>query len=104
MLTNCPWRDVPDSKVHGDIMGPIWGPQDPGGPHVGPMNLAIWGGYDFKCVNFKHSLGVTILNIQTNITLGWMPVDLFDGQCIGSDDGLVPTGNKPLHEPILTQI
>ena len=24
-------------------MGPIWGRQDPGGPHVGPMNLAIWG-------------------------------------------------------------
>ena len=24
-------------------MGPIWGRQDPGGPHVGPMNHAIWG-------------------------------------------------------------
>ena len=23
-------------------MGPTWGRQDPGGPHVGPMNLAIW--------------------------------------------------------------
>ena len=23
-------------------MGPIWGRQDPGGPHVGTMNLAIW--------------------------------------------------------------
>ena len=23
-------------------MGPIWGQQDPGGPHVGPVNLAIW--------------------------------------------------------------
>ena len=23
-------------------MGPTWGQQDPGGPHVGPMNLAIW--------------------------------------------------------------
>ena len=23
-------------------MGPIWVRQDPGGPHVGPMNLAIW--------------------------------------------------------------
>ena len=22
-------------------MGPIWGRQDPGGPHVGPMNIAI---------------------------------------------------------------
>ena len=25
-------------------MGPIWGRQDPGGPHVGPINLAIWNG------------------------------------------------------------
>ena len=23
-------------------MGPIWGQQDPGGPHVGPMNFALW--------------------------------------------------------------
>ena len=33
----------PDSKIHGTNMGPIWGRQDPGGPHVGPMNFAIWG-------------------------------------------------------------
>ena len=32
----------PDSKVHGANMGPIWGRQDPGGPHVGPMNFDIW--------------------------------------------------------------
>ena len=30
-----------DSKVHWANMGPIWGRQDPGGPHVGPMNFAI---------------------------------------------------------------
>ena len=34
----------PVSKVHGANMGPTWGRQDPGGPHVGPMNLAIWAG------------------------------------------------------------
>ena len=33
---------IPDSKVHGANMGPIWGRQDPGGPYVGPMNFAIW--------------------------------------------------------------
>ena len=32
----------PGSKVYGAKMGPTWGRQDPGGPHVGPMNLAIW--------------------------------------------------------------
>ena len=31
----------PDSKVHGANLGPTCGRQDPGGPHVGHMNLAI---------------------------------------------------------------
>ena len=34
---------APDYKFHGDNMGPIWGRQDPGGPHVGPMNHAYLG-------------------------------------------------------------
>ena len=34
--------DAPDSKVRGANMGPIWGRQDPGGPHVGATNFAIW--------------------------------------------------------------
>ena len=33
---------IPNSKVHGVIMGPTWVLSSPGGPHVGPMNLAIW--------------------------------------------------------------
>ena len=32
-------ENTPDSKAN---MGPIWGRQDAGGPHVGPVNLAIW--------------------------------------------------------------
>ena len=35
-------NNSPDSKVHGANMGPIWGRHDPGGPHVGPMNFAIF--------------------------------------------------------------
>ena len=34
-----PWHNIPDSKVHGANMGPIWGRRDPGGPHVGPWIL-----------------------------------------------------------------
>ena len=33
-------------------MGPTWGRQDPGGPHVGPMNLVSWEGYSFS--GFPH--------------------------------------------------
>ena len=35
-------RIYADSKVHGANTWPTWGRWDPGGPHVGPMNLAIW--------------------------------------------------------------
>ena len=31
-----------DSKVYGANMGPTWVLSAPGGPHVGPMDLAIW--------------------------------------------------------------
>ena len=34
-------KTCPYSKVHVANMGPIWGRQDPGGPHVGPINIAI---------------------------------------------------------------
>ena len=27
-------------------MGPIWGRHDPGGPHAGPMDFAIWESID----------------------------------------------------------
>ena len=37
-----PYQLISDSKVHGANVGPTWGRQDPGGPHVGPMNFAIW--------------------------------------------------------------
>ena len=57
----------PDSKVHGANTGPIWGRQDPGGPHVGPMNFVIWvdkwatSVYRYLCNevegNSKHSNG-----------------------------------------------
>ena len=43
----------PDSKVFGVNMGPTRGRQDPGGPHVGPMNLAIWCGYKYNTVMSK---------------------------------------------------
>ena len=32
----------PDNKVHGANMGPTWVLSAPDGPHVGPMDLAIW--------------------------------------------------------------
>ena len=36
---------IPDSKVHEANMGPTWVLSAPDGPHVGPMNFAIWDGW-----------------------------------------------------------
>ena len=41
LLICIPAESLPDSKVHGANMGSITGRQDPGGPHVGPMNFTI---------------------------------------------------------------
>ena len=35
----------PDIKVHGANVGPTRGRHDPGGPHVGHINFAIWAVY-----------------------------------------------------------
>ena len=49
---------IPDSKAHGANMGPIWGRQDPGGPHVGSMNFAIWDVEVLLCMaNALHTAG-----------------------------------------------
>ena len=53
----------PDSKVHGTNMGPSWGRQDPGGPHVGHMNLAIW----------------EIMTVTTGSTSSWLSTLILPG-------------------------
>ena len=40
---------TPDNKVYGTYMGPTWGRQDTGGPHVDPRNLAILDAYTMFC-------------------------------------------------------
>ena len=54
---------APDSKVHGTNMGPIWGQQDPGGPHVGPMNFVIWGMLRYIVIYQRGILAVIHLNV-----------------------------------------
>ena len=56
---------TPDSKVHGANMGPIWGRQDPG-PHVGPMNFAIWVGSE------KHISLTELLFVGIQYTSQWV--------------------------------
>ena len=53
-------QHFPDSKNHGANVGLIWGGQDPGGPHVGPINFVIWvvdmWGTSYQNVMYQSSL------------------------------------------------
>ena len=60
-------RRIPDSKVHGANMGPIWGRQDPGGPHVGPMNFANWDGCPSPSEVTMKNMGSNLLQMQTEM-------------------------------------
>ena len=61
------YSNIPDSKVHGAKMGPIWGRQDPGGPHVGPMNLVIWD----TVVSFRHKRYVASSGLSCGSQQPW---------------------------------
>ena len=110
-------ENYPDSKVHGVNMGPIWGRQDPGGPHVGPMNIAIWVYTSTSAINTlrprqngRHLSDDTFKRIFLNenviilikISLKFVPYGP-----INNIPSLVQimawhlSGNKPLSEPIM---
>ena len=80
------------------FMGPIWGRQDPGGPHVGPMNLAIWVAHwslgdpyvIIELIIFKFISGVDLLSISCVIVLQDLTGDL-SKFITGSGNGLVPS-------------
>ena len=74
---------------------------------------------NFTSASFKIILQIDILSAPSDIGLSWVPENLTDGKStlvqvmaglhwwsvnIGSGNGLVPSGNKPLPEPMLTQI
>ena len=61
----------PDSKVHGANMGPIWNRQDQGGPHVGPMNFAIW---EFRCQIIKFKFMLYSFQLCASLLFRWIPV------------------------------
>ena len=57
---------------------------------------------DSKNVIFNIVLLIGIFRPSQDYVLGWMPQDLTDDN-IGLGNGLVPSGNKPLPDPMLTQ-
>ena len=57
------------NKVYGANMGPTWGRQDPGGPHVGHMNFAIWVYLSRNLISWPVVTNHVILSICNKINL-----------------------------------
>ena len=60
-----------DSKVHGANMGPTWVLSSPGGPHVGPMNLAIWEGFAGNQTCRVTAWSLAFLHWNESNTIAW---------------------------------
>ena len=59
-------QNIPDNKVHGANMGSTWVLSAPDGPHVGPMNLAIWDIYEHETItavlsSYFKTVGILLL-------------------------------------------
>ena len=63
---------IPDSKVHGANIGPIWVLSAPEGPHVGPMNLAI---RKFSVPKTHYEISFTFASSGTSLLLYKYMVD-----------------------------
>ena len=69
-----------DSKVHGANMGPIWGRQDPGGPHVSPMNFAIVA-WIRTYISVKYILPTDFINIHVWVIPCYTKLNVIDYHC-----------------------
>ena len=58
---------IPDNKIYGAIMGPIWGRRDPGGPPVGPMNFAICDNAHMASLWWKYCVMTIIYSAAPNL-------------------------------------
>ena len=61
---------IPESKVHGDNMGPTWVPPAPDGPHVGPMNLVIRDDGMIKALEYISAPRISLYKAKDEIWLG----------------------------------
>ena len=89
----------PDSKVHGANMGPIWGRQDPGGPHIGPMNFGRHFTDDiFRCIFINKKC--MLIKISLKI-VPKCPID--NNPALFQKMAWCHTGDELLYEPTLKQ-
>ena len=100
---------IPDSKVHGANMGPIWGRQDPGGPMLVSWTLLSRISLVNQSLNEQNDhyfVADTVKNILIQISLQFASIGPINWQqvSIGLGNGLVPNSSKSLTEPMVTQL
>ena len=76
-----PGDDNPDSKGHVANMGPTWVLSPPGGPHVGPMNLATRESWQcnnsgFSVVQCSAIISLSLFSRHTNEYRVWVVLEL----------------------------
>ena len=80
------YAKFPDSKVHGAYMGPIWGQQDPGGHHVGPLKFAIWDCFRaFRPTNAVYGLQVGVVKAAI-VIINTFLLETMKAFILGSDE------------------
>ena len=81
-----PTVGAPTSKVHGTNMGPTWVMVTPGGPHVGPMNLDIWGALsDMNMFQRDTQMKCNILQIKNLEPNCRSQQPTYINECLGSE-------------------
>ena len=83
----------PDSKVHGANVGPSWGRQDSGGPHVGHMNFAIR--VAICLYNIKPNLNICLI---LDVWLFWL-IKLTISLTVGSVPSSLSSRTRPAISP-----
>ena len=67
--------NVPVSKIHVAHMGPTWDLSASGGPHVGPMNLAIRGNIQSNNCDMNDELSSSLDHLCNKTVLNGNIVD-----------------------------
>ena len=99
------WNGLLDCNV--PLLRHLWWGAETNNSPIVMINSLIPGrswrcGCNLKCVIFNPFIWINVLSFSCEIVLRWMPhwwlIDIVSGNC------LVPSGNKPLLEPMLAEI
>ena len=76
-----PSNTFTESKIHCANMGPIWGRQDPGGPHGWPHELCYLGLSTLCCIDIYHVILGYVIMRSNHVNNGQQVLEItYEGQ------------------------